>query len=193
MSSEYVWTGRGGAGNMISKEELQKKEEDLEAQQSKATGSANQLAADEVAAPPPGEYKHISKPPDPPKLTNPPWIIRGRGGAGNWFQPSELVAQGATITDTVSVTPTPEPVTEKQRSASLRPWRGRGGAGNFAPDSEEVQAAEKEELERNKLQRQLEEADVRASVDSTLSKPSQAHLKTGEKGWDVTGWKEAGL
>jgi len=25
MSSEYVWTGRGGAGNMISVEELQKR------------------------------------------------------------------------------------------------------------------------------------------------------------------------
>ena len=76
---------------------------------------------------------------------------------------------------------------------SLRQWRGRGGAGNFAPDSEEVQAAEKEELERNQRQQQLEEADVRASVDSTLSRPSQAHLKTGEKEWDVTGWREAGL
>ena len=89
--------------------------------------------------------------------------------------------------------PTPEPVTEKQRPVSLRAWRGRGGAGNFVPDSEEVQAAEKEELERNQRQQQLEEADVRASVDSTLSKPSQAHLKMGEEGWDTTGWKEAGL
>ncbi|CUS08531.1 unnamed protein product [Tuber aestivum] len=176
MSSEYIRMGRGGAGNMISREEIQKKEEDLEAQQSEATGSANQLAADQAAAPPPGEYKHM-----------------GRGGAGNWFQPSELAAQGATITDTVSITPTPEPAIETQRPVSLRPWRGRGGAGNFAPDSEEAQAAEKEELERNQRQQQLEEADVRASVDSTLSKPSQAHLKTGEKGWDVTGWKEAGL
>ncbi|PWW73406.1 hypothetical protein C7212DRAFT_359734 [Tuber magnatum] len=176
MSSGYVWTGRGGAGNMISKEELRKKEEDLEAQQSKATGSANQLATDQVAAPPSGEYKHM-----------------GRGGAGNWFQPSELAAQGATITDTASIAPTPEPATETQRPVSLRPWRGRGGAGNFAPDSEEAQVAEKEELKRNQRQQQLEEADVRASVDSTLSKPSQAHLKTGEKGWDVTGWREAGL
>jgi len=89
--------------------------------------------------------------------------------------------------------PTPEPATEKQRPVSLRPWRGRGGAGNFAPDSEEAQAAEKEELERNQRQQQLEEADVRASVDSTLSKPDQAHLKSGEQEWDVTGWKEAGL
>jgi hypothetical protein len=75
---------------------------------------------------------------------------------------------------------TPEPIEQR-----VRPWRGRGGAGNFEPTPiEEVEAAEKEELEKA---RKLEEAQLQASVDQQLKKPSQAHVKVGEKAWDVVG------
>jgi len=138
----------------MSKEELRKKEEDLEAQASNNT--ANELAAEEIVSPPPGEYKHM-----------------GRGGAGNWFQPDELAAQGVTKMDPPTANVTAEP-TEDQKQQSHRAFRGRGGAGNYAlqDESVETQAAERqEELEKA---RELEQA-----VDKELAKPSQAHVKVG--------------
>ena len=89
--------------------------------------------------------------------------------------------------DSPAASVTPEP-TEDQKQQSHRPFRGRGGAGNFTlqDESVETQAAEKQqELEQA---RKLEEA-----VDKELAKPSQAHVKVGEKTWDNAGLNEAGL
>lgn len=88
-----------------------------------------------------------------------------------------------------SEAPTPEPPAE--HSPSVRPWRGRGGAGNFAADTpQDLESVQKEETERAKL----EEARVRASVDQTLQRPTQAHIKDGEKPFHhELGWREAGL
>jgi len=155
----YVRTGRGGAGNHIPKEELQKQAEAVEAQTtaSKRMSSANQLAQEEVSSPPPGEYKHM-----------------GRGGAGNWFTPAELEQHGTTATpaDDDDTTEVPPPQTN-----STRQWAGRGGAGNFAGthvQHADVPPRKVEEIELQERERLQEE--VRRSVDQTLAKPQEAHL-----------------
>lgn len=113
-------------------------------------------------------------------------VHRGRGGAGNWFVPAELAS--GVISDS-SEAPTPEPPAE--HSAFVRPWRGRGGAGNFAADiPQDFASIEKDEAERAKL----EEEHVKNSVNQTLQKPSQAHIKDGEGPFHhELGWREAGL
>ncbi|KAF8536923.1 hypothetical protein BDD12DRAFT_259989 [Trichophaea hybrida] len=164
--SGYVRMGRGGAGNHITKEELQKQAEDIEAQEAaankanKRNSTANQLAQEELASPPPGEYKHS-----------------GRGGAGNFFVPAELVQRGTTSpiledSDTTEIPPPNKP--------SIRQWAGRGGAGNFAgvngnPQLFEPQNIEEIELEERERTQQLQE-EVRRTVDTSLPKPSSAHL-----------------
>lgn len=89
-----------------------------------------------------------------------------------------------------SEAPTPEPPAE--HASSVRPWRGRGGAGNFAAgnlqNSESTQKAEAEKA-------RVEEEKVKASIDQTLQRPSQAHINDGERGafHHNIGWQEAGL
>lgn len=88
-----------------------------------------------------------------------------------------------------SEAPTPEPPTE--HASSVRSWHGRGGAGNFAPDTLRVS----ENVRRQEVEKaRLEEEKVKASVDQTLQRPSQAHINDGERGFHHDlGWQEAGL
>ncbi|KAI5847726.1 hypothetical protein DFP73DRAFT_474757 [Morchella snyderi] len=165
--SGYVRMGRGGAGNTFTQTELEKKEEDIEAQEPKT--AHNDVGVEETSPPgPPAGYKHM-----------------GRGGAGNWFVPSELA--GGVLSDQ-SEAPTPEPPAE--HGQSVRIWRGRGGAGNYAADApQQIEGVEKAEAERAKA----EEAKVKVDVEQKLQKPRQAHMKNGEKGDPELGWREAGL
>lgn len=154
--------GRGGAGNHIPQEELLKQAEDIEAQNKadKRLSTANQLAQEELVSPTPGEYKHM-----------------GRGGAGNWFQPSELNQNGTTATPEEDEDATEVPAAEKP---SVRQWSGRGGAGNFAGNHQQLTNPNADELkkaEEIELQERLEE--VRRSVDVALPKPPSAHLSGG--------------
>ncbi|KAI5853398.1 hypothetical protein BZA05DRAFT_336729 [Tricharina praecox] len=165
----YVRMGRGGAGNHIPKEELQKQApsphlaEEVTAQTSasKRLSSANQLAQEEVASPPPGEYKHM-----------------GRGGAGNWFTPSDLVQRGTTSTPTADDDTTEVPAAQ---AGSTRQWAGRGGAGNFAGAGAQAQhidapRKEVEEIELQDRERERMQEDVRRDVDLKLVRPEGVHL-----------------
>jgi hypothetical protein len=85
----------------------------------------------------------------------------GRGGAGNWFQPKTLQAEGTFSQQT------PAEATAPPTSASpnvSKPWtpegqelpvarQGRGGAGNMVWKSEEMWRKEKEEERRKKEER----------------------------------------
>jgi len=111
----------------------------------------------------------------------------GRGGAGNWYQPTELQKEG-TFTQAADATAIP---TSSKPQVST-PWHpegqelpvarsGRGGAGNFVWKSEEqtkrqVQDEEKRiEGLRNEVER---------SVEAGLAKPPGALLgKETQKGW----------
>lgn len=101
----------------------------------------------------------------------------GRGGAGNFYVPSDLAQHGTTSpipedSDTTDIPPTNKP--------SIRQWAGRGGAGNFAgangnPQLTEPQKIEEIELEERERAQQLQE-EVRRTVESSLPKPGSAHL-----------------
>ncbi|KAI5804400.1 hypothetical protein EDC01DRAFT_627257 [Geopyxis carbonaria] len=153
--SGYVRMGRGGAGNMVPKEEVLKQDhEDLEAQVQTSPKSpvspANAIAEAKAQSPPPGEYKHM-----------------GRGGAGNWYTPSE---------DEPAPPPAPEEVEVEAEPVTHRQWTGRGGAGNFAPPA--AAPAEPREFELKEQAKRVKE-EVRQSVDMVLERPGRAHLGAG--------------
>jgi hypothetical protein len=112
----------------------------------------------------------------------------GRGGAGNWYQPSELPKEGtfSEPSDSTAVPISPKPQVSK-------PWHpdtqelpvaraGRGGAGNFIWKDEEREKAAK--LEEQKAREKLSEG-VEKDVEGGLQKPGAAVLggvKAG-RGW----------
>ena len=112
----------------------------------------------------------------------------GRGGAGNWYQPTELEKEG---NFTQPADSTAIPTTSKPQVST--PWHpesqelpvaraGRGGAGNFVWKDEEKERkrAEDEERAREKLNEKVER-----SVEEGLAKPGAALLggaKAG-RGW----------
>ncbi|KAI4630742.1 hypothetical protein J4E80_001680 [Alternaria sp. BMP 0032] len=165
--------GRGGAGNYYAAQEQSKKvAEDVEANRSSTTAAA-QPSRDPPQVQPSNasqDYAHM-----------------GRGGAGNWYQPTELQKEG---TFTQAADATAIPTSSKPQIST--PWHpegqelpvarsGRGGAGNFVWKSEEqtkrqVQDEEKRiEGLRNEVER---------SVEAGLAKPPGALLgKETQKGW----------
>jgi hypothetical protein len=112
----------------------------------------------------------------------------GRGGAGNWYQPSELEKEGSFNQPADS---TAAPIGPKPQIST--PWHpdhqelpvaraGRGGAGNFVWKDEENERATKEEEDKKK--EQLKEK-VERDVELGLAKPGVAVLggtKAG-RGW----------
>ncbi|KAL1600690.1 hypothetical protein SLS60_007078 [Paraconiothyrium brasiliense] len=160
-------SGRGGAGNIIRAQEQSKKAvEDVEAQR---TPTAD-------AAPPTSTTSSQS------------YAHTGRGGAGNWYQPSQLAKEGTFSTPSDS---TALPTTSKPNVST--PWHpenqqmpvaraGRGGAGNFVWKDEEEEKRQKEE--REKLGEKVSE-NVERDVEAVLAKPPGALLggvKAG-RGW----------
>lgn len=111
----------------------------------------------------------------------------GRGGAGNWYQPTELQKDG-TFTQpgdstAIPTSPTPQISTPWHPEGQELPVArsGRGGAGNFVWKSEE-QA--KEEKEADVAAKQDLREQVERSVEAGLAKPPGALLgKPVEKGW----------
>lgn len=112
----------------------------------------------------------------------------GRGGAGNWYQPTELQKEG---TFTQPSDSTAVPTSSKPQVST--PWHpegqempvarsGRGGAGNFVWKSQEQEKKQMEDEEKKKeVVREVVERDVEAG----LAKPPGALLgndKTG-RGW----------
>jgi hypothetical protein len=112
----------------------------------------------------------------------------GRGGAGNWYQPSELEKEGKFSEQSDS---TAAPVSSKPLIST--PWHpdsqqmpiaraGRGGAGNFVWKDEERDRRMAEEEDRK---RQEVGGKVERDVEAGLAKPGAAVLggvKAG-RGW----------
>lgn len=103
----------------------------------------------------------------------------GRGGAGNWYQPTELDREG-TFTQPVDATATP---TAAKPQVST-PWHpegqemplartGRGGAGNFVWKSEEHARKASEAKER---QMETVSQCVERDVEAGLAKPPSVLL-----------------
>jgi hypothetical protein len=112
----------------------------------------------------------------------------GRGGAGNWYQPTELQKEGV-FTEPIDSTAVP---TSSKPQVS-KPWHpssqelpvaraGRGGAGNFVWKNEEKEKAEK--LEEQKAKERLSEG-VEKDVEGGLQKPGAAVLGREREG---RGW-----
>jgi GTPase involved in cell partitioning and DNA repair len=111
----------------------------------------------------------------------------GRGGAGNWYQPTELQKEG-TFTQAVDATAIP---TSSKPQVSI-PWHpegqelpvarnGRGGAGNFVWKSEEQKKGQSEDEEK-RVEGMRDE--VERSVEAGLTKPPGALLgRETQKGW----------
>ena len=112
----------------------------------------------------------------------------GRGGAGNWYQPTAL-AQSGTFTSATDATAIP---TSSKPQVS-KPWHpetqelpvaraGRGGAGNFVWKDEEKERVRKEEEERRK--EEVSEG-VQRGVEEELKRPGQVRLGSAKAG---RGW-----
>ncbi|RPA79482.1 hypothetical protein BJ508DRAFT_328375 [Ascobolus immersus RN42] len=165
--SNYIRSGRGGAGNMLTQKELEEREKqiqkDLEAQGAPVNDqeymdslSRQKTKADTEAGW--NDYRH-----------------KGRGGAGNYFVPSELSETGTFSHDTAaSATELGSSVPTSGEMATQRPWRGRGGAGNWAADEEHVVAQQ-----HGKDVKDVETGFGKEDVELVegLKKPEQAHLK----------------
>jgi hypothetical protein len=130
---------------------------DLESQPS-TTDLARALSASQ----PPSEYLHT-----------------GRGGAGNWYQPAELTAQGLEqvaspdATSPVSPPSTPGIGISKRVLGGAKPaYRGgRGGAGNYTDFAEE----ERRRREREEVERRETEERITRDVEAGLARPPKAY------------------
>ncbi|KAF2824749.1 hypothetical protein CC86DRAFT_325942, partial [Ophiobolus disseminans] len=160
--------GRGGAGNILqAKEDTKKAASDIEAAHASTT---TQPTAEPTPQQPPSDYAHM-----------------GRGGAGNWYQPTALSKDG-TFTQPADATTQP---TSSQPAVST-PWHpegqelpvarsGRGGAGNFVWRSEEQVRLEREGREMQDMKRKEDVSEaVERDVERGLQMPGRARLG-GEK------------
>lgn len=164
--------GRGGAGNIVSDEQIKEQNkriaEDVEANRPLASSAA---APAQSSPSQPADYSHM-----------------GRGGAGNWYQPKELEQSGSFNQPPDSTT---LPTTSKPNIST--PWHpetqempvaraGRGGAGNFVWKDEDKARREREQEERA---REVVSDKVEKDVELGLQKPGAAVLggaKAG-RGW----------
>ncbi|KAF9690998.1 hypothetical protein EKO04_010999 [Ascochyta lentis] len=161
--------GRGGAGNIAQAAATSKQAaEDIEAANPPATTPSAPTETAQTAA---QEYAHM-----------------GRGGAGNWFQPSNLSKEGTFSQASSDATAAPASV---ERNVS-KPWtpegqelpvarQGRGGAGNMVWKSEAMWRKEKEDEQRRKEEIEREALEAAGGLQS----PGKAVFGTqkGGRGW----------
>ena len=101
------------------------------------------------------------------------YLHTGRGGAGNFVQPSQLTSQG--------LTQDAPPIKNIIVGAAKPTYRGgRGGAGNYV-DTVEEERLRKEDEER--ARRENEEAVVR-DVERGLARPERAY-GVGGGSWEM--------
>ncbi|KAF2744812.1 hypothetical protein M011DRAFT_479569 [Sporormia fimetaria CBS 119925] len=184
--------GRGGAGNIgydeQLKQERERKSQDIEAQTASSSITSTSPPAHTTPFRPADQYAHS-----------------GRGGAGNWYQPSALAQTGTFTSSTPSDTTTTSSSSSSSSSSSppklddataapdaqckpLRssPWEGlsvarsgRGGAGNFywgaQGEGEEDERREKEKEEEVKRR-------VERDVEGGLKRPGGAVLGGRRRG-----------
>ncbi|KAM0334298.1 hypothetical protein ACHAQA_001321 [Verticillium albo-atrum] len=152
MSDVYRKTGRGGAGNYYSKQDVEQAEkakaaEDLEAQ--RTTTNTSTITA---SAPARDAYAR-----------------GGRGGAGNFHDPATLPA-AREQEDAADKTRTA--VNASLARASNRGYSGRGGAGNWTTKEEAAAKGEEEVRKVEELERKVVE-----DVEAGLAMPPRAHAR----------------
>jgi hypothetical protein len=115
----------------------------------------------------------------------------GRGGAGNWYQPTELQKEGSFTQGTDS---TAIPTSSKPQIST--PWHpegqempvarsGRGGAGNFVWKSDEQVRKERQGRELDELKKKESVSqEVERNVEAVLTRPGAARLGQEKLGRD---------
>ncbi|KAF2020587.1 hypothetical protein BU24DRAFT_416255 [Aaosphaeria arxii CBS 175.79] len=174
--------GRGGAGNIVTEEQIKEQNrraaEDIEANQTLTKSAAPPAHSEE-----PQNAQQQQSPAD--------YAHMGRGGAGNWYQPTSLRTNG-TFSTTPDSTAAPAPTSKPNVST---PWHpdtqelpvaraGRGGAGNFVWKGDDVEA-ERKRLEEEEKKGDAVKEGVERDVEIGLQKPG-AVVFGGEKrgrGW----------
>ncbi|KAL7785519.1 hypothetical protein V8C37DRAFT_393905 [Trichoderma ceciliae] len=147
--------GRGGAGNYVSSKQAEEASRGLEAQELKAIASTPLPARSPARSPAPSHGPFGA----------------GRGGAGNFVDPTTYAAQnqgqladetGPAVASRLKNHPQPH------RSG----WSGRGGAGNFRSDL----AAENERRQEDEKGRAVElDKKIKEAVEGALKLPEKAH------------------
>ncbi|KAH7360571.1 hypothetical protein BKA65DRAFT_391243 [Rhexocercosporidium sp. MPI-PUGE-AT-0058] len=162
MSDVYRKVGRGGAGNYYSKQDIAdatKNTGDIESQTPSSPTTSTPSNTTSLPAP---EYQHT-----------------GRGGAGNWVQPSSLQSHGLSQqpedTHSTATTRPAEAPAQRVMGSSKPTYRGgRGGAGNYFDDGEERRRVEEEERERVRREREVQ-GRVEEDVERGLRRPERAY------------------
>ncbi|KAI0386087.1 hypothetical protein F5Y04DRAFT_115702 [Hypomontagnella monticulosa] len=176
MADVYRRSGRGGAGNFYSQKEIdeamKQKPEDLEAQKSQ------QVPADD----PPSDPANV--PAQSPQIASAissgtgassgvkTYARSGRGGAGNFVDPTSVVQGPASPTSTSPSTSQPH---QSSRNAGLS---GRGGAGNWSEQKEGEGAPYDAEQERKR--REALDAHILQDIRDSLPQPPKIHYMHGE-------------
>lgn len=168
--------GRGGAGNYEAiQRENEKVNNDLERSQSTAEKAGINYIPPDIAERSEAQYAHT-----------------GRGGAGNYYSPRDLVENGnfsGAQTSHILGDGTPAPSSDNVKPAAApaagsgpvpTAKTGRGGAGNFEwGTSEADRKAAQQQEEADRRQQQLKD-DVEKGVKDNLAFPSKAKLPGGE-------------
>ncbi|KAI2624039.1 hypothetical protein GGS26DRAFT_593558 [Hypomontagnella submonticulosa] len=178
MADVYRRSGRGGAGNFYSQKEIdetmKRKSEDLEAQKSQ------QVPADE----PPSDPADV--PAQSPQIASAissgagasagvkTYARSGRGGAGNFVDPTNVVQGPASPTPTSPTAGAPKQH-QPSRSAGLS---GRGGAGNWTEQKGGEGAPYDAEQERKR--REALDAHILQDIRDSLPQPPKIHYMHGE-------------
>jgi len=165
----YRKVGRGGAGNFYSKT-------DVESIAHTQTASCPWICTFECRLS--NNYIQIDLEAQAVQLTSttgqssaPEYLHTGRGGAGNWAQPS---AEAAAEASSAPKIPVATPVAKQVYRG------GRGGAGNFH-DVEAEEKVQKEEEER--VARVTEERIVK-DVERGLARPEKTYQGKGGS-WEM--------
>ncbi|KAI1427027.1 hypothetical protein F5Y12DRAFT_712640 [Xylaria sp. FL1777] len=188
MGDAYLRTGRGGAGNFYSQKDVEDtvtkdRAEDIEAQK-----------------PAPQQDSTSTTPSTPPPTSAAAggvggvymYARSGRGGAGNFIQPSSPTHPISIPISTPILTSTSPPPPSKSAQSPPGPstgssrYSGRGGAGNWAgPESGESEGTQraKEEQERRRKEALLDAGiarEIRASLPQ--QPPRTYHLHEPGRG-----------
>jgi len=168
--------GRGGAGNIAASTPGPSNpitaynastSSDLESQQSAASNSTNPAASSDSKIIDPGH--------DFDTKENSAFAHMGRGGAGNYYSPKELLSSGKFEgAGNSHVVGDGTPVAEKAGDVKGPAYRGRGGAGNYA-----VAGGERGEQDMQDEKEKLK-SDIEKGVEDQLARPEKARLPGGE-------------
>jgi hypothetical protein len=101
----------------------------------------------------------------------------GRGGAGNWFSPKELVSTGSFSSAEAPTSPKAQAPGDKELVGNESRHRGRGGAGNFLWTQEDEERARRENQDK---EIELKEMVVK-DVERGLARPDRAFLRDWEE------------